>query len=119
MHISDCSSVWCSSDLLIMWQWLPSKSVQERFDQQVAVGSVPKIVHLTAGAQIRKPPQYMQRNRDSDLAYCIGLFTVLDIGLDEFRCSHKTHRQEEHTSELQSQKHITYAVFCLKKKTKQ
>lgn len=31
----------------------------------------------------------MQRNRDGDLAYCIGLFTVLDIRLDEFRCRHK------------------------------
>src|SRR5881409_4139159 len=26
-------------------------------------------------------------------------------------------RSEEHTSELQSQSHISYAVFCLKKKT--
>src|SRR5881409_4227145 len=28
------------------------------------------------------------------------------------------HRSEEHTSELQSQSHISYAVFCLKKKKK-
>src|SRR5881409_1217753 len=28
-------------------------------------------------------------------------------------------RSEEHTSELQSQSHISYAVFCLKKKKKQ
>ena len=28
-------------------------------------------------------------------------------------------RSEEHTSELQSQFRISYAVFCLKKKTKQ
>src|SRR5881409_3434622 len=28
-------------------------------------------------------------------------------------------RSEEHTSELQSQSHISYAVFCLKKKTRQ
>ena len=27
-------------------------------------------------------------------------------------------RSEEHTSELQSRPHISYAVFCLKKKTK-
>src|SRR5881409_4368077 len=27
-------------------------------------------------------------------------------------------RSEEHTSELQSQSHISYAVFCLKKKKK-
>ena len=28
-------------------------------------------------------------------------------------------RSEEHTSELQSRPHISYAVFCLKKKKKQ
>src|SRR3546814_3385039 len=30
----------------------------------------------------------------------------------------KGHRSEEHTSELQSLMRISYAVFCLKKKTK-
>src|SRR3546814_9488897 len=30
-----------------------------------------------------------------------------------------THRSEEHTSELQSLMRISYAVFCLKKKTKE
>src|SRR3546814_1870483 len=30
----------------------------------------------------------------------------------------KMHRSEEHTSELQSLMRISYAVFCLKKKTK-
>src|SRR5881409_4322670 len=37
------------------------------------------------------------------------------------RRSHLFHftRSEEHTSELQSQSHISYAVFCLKKKKKQ
>src|SRR3546814_10422152 len=31
---------------------------------------------------------------------------------------HRTQRSEEHTSELQSLMRISYAVFCLKKKTK-
>src|SRR3546814_2195507 len=34
---------------------------------------------------------------------------------DDARCPHL--RSEEHTSELQSLMRITYAVFCLKKKT--
>src|ERR1051326_9597276 len=35
------------------------------------------------------------------------------------RCAHfHIHRSEEHTSELQSHSFISYAVFCLKKKTK-
>src|SRR3546814_8390596 len=33
--------------------------------------------------------------------------------------AHGRSRSEEHTSELQSLMHISYAVFCLKKKTKQ
>src|SRR5881409_441650 len=32
--------------------------------------------------------------------------------------AHPCLRSEEHTSELQSQSHISYAVFCLKKKKK-
>src|SRR3546814_10787657 len=35
---------------------------------------------------------------------------------DHFRVR-LTHRSEEHTSELQSLMRISYAVFCLKKKT--
>src|SRR3546814_1998678 len=33
-------------------------------------------------------------------------------------CARSTPRSEEHTSELQSLMRISYAVFCLKKKTK-
>src|SRR3546814_7944927 len=33
------------------------------------------------------------------------------------RCSNRFRRSEEHTSELQSLMRISYAVFCLKKKT--
>src|SRR3546814_6020484 len=36
--------------------------------------------------------------------------------LEEFQ--HRSRRSEEHTSELQSLMRISYAVFCLKKKTK-
>src|SRR3546814_9242489 len=41
-----------------------------------------------------------------------------DLGVD--RRGHAQHllRSEEHTSELQSLMHISYAVFCLKKKNK-
>src|SRR3546814_2407741 len=33
------------------------------------------------------------------------------------RCNQRSSRSEEHTSELQSLMRISYAVFCLKKKT--
>src|SRR3546814_6752439 len=37
----------------------------------------------------------------------------------DVRAQGRIHRSEEHTSELQSLMRISYAVFCLKKKTKQ
>src|SRR3546814_2578654 len=39
--------------------------------------------------------------------------------LDLFHLAFGLERSEEHTSELQSLMRISYAVFCLKKKTKQ
>src|SRR3546814_3756344 len=42
------------------------------------------------------------------IAWDLSLFTSAEFGF----------RSEEHTSELQSLMRITYAVFCLKKKTK-
>src|SRR3546814_6558229 len=40
-----------------------------------------------------------------------------DVEVGLLACRH--HRSEEHTSELQSLMRISYAVFCLNKKTKQ
>src|SRR3546814_2406402 len=39
-------------------------------------------------------------------------------GLGDIGGDHLTNRSEEHTSELQSLMRISYAVFCLKKKTR-
>src|SRR3546814_1828138 len=44
---------------------------------------------------------------------CVGI-----VLLDRSRRTHVEGRSEEHTSELQSLMRISYAVFCLKKKTK-
>src|SRR3546814_3506716 len=50
------------------------------------------------------------------------LVPVLSFALNRGRCRRcaapidRTHRSEEHTSELQSLMRISYAVFCLKKK---
>src|SRR3546814_1918207 len=40
------------------------------------------------------------------------------VGGDQRALGHRRLRSEEHTSELQSLMRISYAVFCLKKKTK-
>src|SRR3546814_9460030 len=48
-----------------------------------------------------------------------GLADVnLDLVTDIIACPGLDYRSEEHTSELQSLMRISYAVFCLKKKTK-
>src|SRR3546814_7624252 len=45
------------------------------------------------------------------------LFSTRRIGPDLSRVGLKYSRSEEHTSDLQSLMRISYAVFCLKKKT--
>ena len=49
---------------------------------------------------------YELENPDNNIAKC------------EYEFKDRTGRSEEHTSELQSRETISYAVFCLKKKTK-
>src|SRR3546814_5262973 len=44
-------------------------------------------------------------------------FMISDRVMVEFRSPQQGIRSEEHTSELQSLMRISYAVFCLKKKT--
>src|SRR3546814_7783037 len=60
---------------------------------------------------------------DDDAVYLIALDQTGDhAGSLRLLPSNKPHilsRSEEHTSELQSLMRISYAVFCLKKKTKQ
>ena len=48
------------------------------------------------------------------LASTFSKFSEIDIAV-----ASAAGRSEEHTSELQSRPHTTYAVFCLKKKKKQ
>src|SRR3546814_4945094 len=51
--------------------------------------------------------------------YATGLRERLDLPcrVAAMRGSNRANRSEEHTSELQSLMRISYAVFCLKKKT--
>src|SRR3546814_3979949 len=54
--------------------------------------------------RINQPPENILRQFDDPMQACAGAHLV---------------RSEEHTSELQSLMRISYAVFCLKKKTTQ
>src|SRR3546814_9941934 len=47
-----------------------------------------------------------------------GRLRPFPIGAQGLQEGDRTDRSEEHTSELQSLMRISYAVFCLKKKTK-
>src|SRR3546814_6655291 len=46
-----------------------------------------------------------------------GMMRGINVGSGELADAVTTARSEEHTSELQSLMRISYAVFCLKKKT--
>src|SRR5881409_4377414 len=67
---------------------------------------------------IRRPPR---STRETTLFPYTTLFRS-DLGPADHRPDGPVRRgrkrSEEHTSELQSQSHISYAVFCLKKKKK-
>src|SRR3546814_991369 len=110
----------CSSDLAIIrahrqfqalsgWQrveQLLRQPARFRSEQEnVAVAKRAVIVALCTARRERQPSRLWPRGTQ---------------GIE--RCMHADirHRSEEHTSELQSLMHISYAVFCLKKKiTKQ
>src|SRR3546814_8842448 len=73
---------------------------------------------------IRRPPRsthtdtlfpYTTLFRSIDPRLAVTIVVVAAIGI--FGIARLTRRSEEHTSELQSLMRISYAVFCLKKKT--
>src|SRR3546814_7539332 len=72
-------------------------------------------------------PQYGAENDAAALAAIADLFPTRTVvgqradhiltGGGRFHCISQPVRSEEHTSEIQSLMRISYAVFCLKKKT--
>src|SRR3546814_2019666 len=115
MRISDWSSDVCSSDL-------------RRFQPSIELGGIHPGSRLGKAGKER-----LSRHLDSleiplradklDLQPVIqhvpaARSVVLQFGATDC-CVHeaRTFRSEEHTSELQSLMRISYAVFCLKKKT--
>src|SRR3546814_975078 len=113
MRISDWSSDVCSSDLKI-------------FGNIHEVSEMPNLIEVQ-----RDSYEQFLRSRPQD-GYVSGLektlrsvFPIRDFaGTAELDFVHyeledpKYDRSEEHTSELQSLMRISYAVFCLKKNTK-
>src|SRR3546814_1666861 len=115
MRISDWSSDVCSSDLV---EPAPQRADQLRADAHLALHlgraqvevAVPE-ADILAGVLVG-----VERQR-------LGLVEHLDRGRDHFHLAggnlriRRLARSEDHTSELKSLMRISYAVFCLKKKT--
>src|SRR3546814_1021845 len=81
--------------------------LQQRLDEQPVVSD-----RLVRDAEVDRP--------GLDQAPHLVGGGVLDDGFElRMIACRRGHRSEEHTSELQSLMRTSYAVFCLKKKTKQ
>src|SRR3546814_9335348 len=94
MRISDWSSDVCSSDLL---------------ETTGGARSGEDLRHLVNHARrMRTLMHYVPRRYDPVIIEALAMAGALDP---------QATRSEEHTSELQSLMRISYAVFCLKKKT--
>src|SRR3546814_7688504 len=102
MRISDWSSDVCSSDLFAIAE-LGGRTLPPP-PPETALGAL--LGHITGGADAAS---YQPMNVN------FGLFPPL--AEDVRKKDRKLGRSEEHTSELQSLMRISYAVFCLKKKS--
>src|SRR3546814_4116687 len=57
------------------------------------------------------------RRGETELVIVVTPYLVKPVSANEIKLPTDAFRSEEHTSELQSLMRISYAVFCLKKKT--
>src|SRR3546814_2932154 len=73
-------------------------------------------VHVANGQPVERKTARETEAADSDGREAGAFFLVFLVV--EPLVTLAVHRSEEHTSELQSLMRISYAVFCLKKKTK-
>src|SRR3546814_9620861 len=87
----------------------------------------PRSTRLTHSFPTRRSSDLAQRLLADDIGEGFGgavAQRLLALGADAdlpllLEVGHQSLRSEEHTSELQSLMRISYAVFCLKKKTQQ
>src|SRR3546814_4752272 len=109
MRISDWSSDVCSSDLTVVLQlWTVAAGTRE--------GTLALADRFRdAGAFASASESTLQRSQE----------TLAGLGIDAAQAQRLQrlagallYRSEEHTSELQSLMRNSYAVFCLKKKTR-
>src|SRR3546814_2836249 len=113
MRISDWSSDVCSSDLA-SWQapprWGRGGSCNRRPRSRVPA---PRAGHRSGSARADCAPAPRPADSEPNLPPCLSHPDQKDCFADKKRLD----SSEQHTSELQSLMRISYAVFCLKKKT--
>src|SRR3546814_7515442 len=100
MRISDWSSDVCSSDL----RYLTIEHRNQILHDFSAIAEWVEIQEVS--------PPVRSRDPDDDMFVAAAI-----AGSARWLVSGDKDRSEEHTSELQSLMRISYAVFCLKKKT--
>src|SRR3546814_3968816 len=113
MRISDWSSDVCSSDLLTEYLHEAGLKVRYIHSDVDTLERIEIIRDLRLGVFDVLVGINLLRE-GLDIPEC-SLVCILDADKEGFLRS--TRRSEEHTSELQSLMRISYAVFCLKKKT--
>src|SRR3546814_1267602 len=113
MRISDWSSDVCSSDLQVRWR--ARRAREQRLD-----AGAPAEGRDDRRFQGERAARHGRPHRDADpqpQAFGHRVQRGLHQGSRD-RGGRPARRSEEHTSELQSLMRISYAGFCLKKKTK-
>src|SRR3546814_9567513 len=112
MRISDWSSDVCSSDLL---QCIVTLSANPPFCDRRMVSLGPITLGCTQMVRAERPRSGSKPPKiDPAIQIEVEAAIRIDVAVNQ-RC--EAARSEEHTSELQSLMRISYAVFCLKKKT--
>src|SRR3546814_4873130 len=122
MRISDWSSDVCSSDLGTALPEVAAAIAAARRGQgdmvagHVIGSSVFNLLVVLGGMAVVRdvpvPASFVRFELPAALVFALMLYPMLRGDLRVSRA-----RSEEHTSELQSLMRISYAVFCLKKKT--
>src|SRR3546814_1541276 len=114
MRISDLSSDVCSSDLLMSAAYVFVGSAHIRHNECVPAHRTQGVSSGRDGCYIDVDGCVIQRVRP---AKSCRRHRFPFVWLRPVGCDWRLARSEEHTSELQSLMRISYAVFCLKKKT--
>src|SRR3546814_10258740 len=133
MRISDWSSDVCSSDLEDVGFPLAGELVRHRaaVDQEFALLGCGllhirdrRIMRQATGANHQHAPieavdplTYHVTESSAALEACLRRCDTVDVNRNQGDRERISKRSEEHTSELQSLMRISYAVFCLNKKT--